>query len=172
MKNLNFFIIVFVLINCSPSNSSSDQGMNQGEAAPDFTYSSLEGGQFTLSDQQGKVVYMFFFGANCPHCRDNGPVTENTIYREFEGNEDFIAVGLDTWNTSAASVQNFKEITGISYSLLLNARESLVDYYGNASSYDRSVVIAKDGTIAYQGTQFVNKDADDVVDVINEELSK
>ncbi len=170
-RNFTFLLISLFLLSCSPS-TSNEQGPNQGESAPDFTLTSLDGEQITLSEQQGKVVYIFFFGANCPHCRDNGPVTENQIFQRFKDNTDFVALGLDTWNTSAGAVENFKEVTGITYKLLLNARQSLVDYYGNTSSYDRSVVIAKDGTIAYQGTQFVNRDVDAVVDVVEEELDK
>jgi len=165
-------ILAAFLTGCSESSVSEDPSQNVGQPAPDFTLISLENQQLTLSEMEGKVVYLFFFGVNCPHCRDNGPVTENVIYQEFKDNNNFVALGLDTWNTSAASVNNFKNTTGISYTLLLNARQSLVDYYGNASDYDRSVVIAADGTIAYQGTQFVNRDANTVVDIIEEELAK
>jgi peroxiredoxin len=145
--------------------------INVGDDAPDFTYTSLENEQITLSDLRGKVVYIFFFGANCPHCKDNGPVTEDQIYQSFKSNENFVALGLDTWNTSAASVTNFKNVTGISYPLLLDSRQSLVDYYGNASAYDRSVVIGADGKVAYKGTGFVNTDYEDVNDSIESELS-
>jgi peroxiredoxin len=167
------FLFAVSFLNCSDdSATNNDSGINQGELAPDFTYTSLNDTSVTLSDLQGKVVYIFFFGANCPHCRDNGPVTENQIYQTFKDDDNFVALGLDTWNTSAGTVQNFKSVTGISYTLLLNARQSLVDYYGNSSDYDRSVVISADGTIAYQGTQFVNKDTDTVISVIENELNQ
>lgn len=173
MKKLSLLAIFLsvLIMGCSASTSESGT-INEGETAPDFTYTSLENEQVTLSGLQGSVVYIFFFGANCPHCRSNGPVTENEIYQKFKDNPDFMAIGLDTWNTSAGSVTNFKNTTGISYTLLLNARQSLIDYYGNTSDYDRSVVIASDGTIAYQGTQFVNKDTEAVTNVIEKELSK
>lgn len=179
--------IVFLLLSGCGGNSTSsmvnegDNPMNDpndpdpepsGEAAPDFSYTALGGMDFTLSDHKGEVVYIFFFGANCPHCRDNGPVTESKIYQKFLGKANFVAVGLDTWNTSASEVDAFKNVTGITYPLLLNARQSLVDYYGNTSAYDRSVVIDAEGKIAYMGTGFVNSDADKVAEVIEEELGK
>lgn len=159
----------------SSSNMSMDDGgtsdMNR-EPAPDFTYTSLSGDEYTLSNFNGKVVYIFFFGANCPHCRDNGPATESTIYQPYKNDSNFVALGLDTWNTSASEVESFKEVTGISYPLLLNARESLIDYYGDASKYDRSVVVSPNGNIAYKGTEFVNEDAEKVAEVIKNELAK
>jgi len=33
---------------------------NVGDPAPDFTYTSLDHGSITLSQQRGKVVYLFF----------------------------------------------------------------------------------------------------------------
>ncbi len=178
MKQFLYILPLFLLLalaSCSDEAPSAPEDTNNGlvgQAAPNFTYTSLGNEQFTLSQLQGNVVYIFFFGANCPHCRDNGPVTENTIYQRFKNDSNFVALGLDTWNTSAGSVSNFKDVTGISYPLLLNARQSLIDYYGNTSDYDRSVVIAADGTVAYQGTRFVNRDANTVVDIIEEELAK
>ncbi len=33
-----------------------------GTQAPNFTHNTLDHGQISLSDYQGKVVYLFFFG--------------------------------------------------------------------------------------------------------------
>ena len=33
-----------------------------GDPAPDFTLASLDGGDISLSDYQGKVVWLFFLG--------------------------------------------------------------------------------------------------------------
>jgi cytochrome c-type biogenesis protein len=188
MKQLKQYLILLlsasalVLLSCrGDSTSSNDFGNNTNnppeepsdrETAPDFTYTSLEGAQYTLSNYFGDVVYIFFYGADCPHCKQNGPVTEDEIYQEFNDNPNFAALGLDTWNLSASANDNFKNVTGITYPLLLNAEQSLIDYYGNTSSYDRSVVIDSNGKIAYMGTGFVNTDVDEVMEVIEEELAK
>lgn len=167
---------LIMLVSCSGTTSNNDidnppeEPISERESAPDFTYLSLGGDQHTLSNYAGKVVYIFFYGANCPHCRQNGPVTEE-IHQVFKENPNFVALGLDTWNSNASSNNDFRNITGITYPLLLNARQSLVDYYGNTSSYDRSVVVDPDGNIAYMGTRFVNTDNDIVSEVIEEELA-
>jgi peroxiredoxin len=146
--------------------------MTEIRPAPDFTYTSLDDEEYTLSELTGNVVYIFFFGANCTHCRDNAPVTQNQIYEQFQNDENFIALGLETWNTNASSLSFFKDLTKLEYPLLLEARKSLIDYYGNTTSYDRSVVIDKAGNIVYQGREFVNEDVDQVVKVIKKELNK
>ena len=180
---LLFSASLFALASCSSDSTSSNNNENdtdnppeessaERESAPDFSYTSLDGDQYTLSNYFGNVIYLFFYGADCPHCKQNGPVTEEDIYQVFKDNSNFVAFGLDAWNLSASANDNFKNVTGITYPLLLNAEQSLIDYYGNASSYDRSVVIDPAGKIAYMGTGFVNTDVDEVKEVIEEELAK
>ncbi|MEQ8524906.1 redoxin family protein [Gracilimonas sp.] len=166
MKNLLLFLFAVLF------STSVMAQVNTGDEAPGFTYTSLENEEVSLSDFDGKVVYIFFYGAGCPHCLDNGPITEEDIYQPFMENTNFVALGLDTWNDPTSANQNFRSETGITYTLLLNARQSLIDYYGNASAYDRSVVISADGTVAYKGTGFVDTDTDQVVAAIESELSK
>ena len=42
--------------------AASAQVPEVGDAAPDFTLETLEGNEITLSDFQGKVVFVNFFG--------------------------------------------------------------------------------------------------------------
>lgn len=169
MKTL-FFTILTSLIFFGVSYAQ----ISVGEQAPDFAHQILdesEGTRITLSDLKGQIVYIFFYGAGCPHCRTNGPVTETEIFQVFKDDSNFVALGLDTWNNPVSANQNFRNVTGITYPLLLNARETLVDYYGGSGFYDRSVVIGADGFIKYKGSTFVDSDYEDVVEVIEAELA-
>jgi peroxiredoxin len=168
MKN-SFLVLILSLF----LTTSAFAQVGVGDKAPGFTLAALEdGSEVSLSDFDGKVIYLFFYGAGCPHCQDNGPFTETDIYQPYMDNPNFVALGLDTWNYSRSANDNFKSLTGITYPLLLNAKQSLVDYYGNTSSYDRSVVIAVDGKVAYKGSDWVDSDIDQVTTTIEEQLSK
>ncbi len=157
------------------SSSFVSAQVSVGQDAPEFSLPFLGGSQadrISLEDQEGKVVYIFFYGAGCPHCRSNGPVTQTEIFEVFEDDTNFVALGIDTWNESSSSNNSFKNVTGITYPLLLNGRDVLVSYYGNAGAYDRSVVVGADGVLRYRGSVFVNGDFEDVQDVLEEELAK
>ena len=171
MKSLQSILLIaaFLTFSCD-TNDSGGAGETPGTPAPGFTYTSLDDDEISLSDFEGKVVYLFFYGAGCPHCRSNGPVTETQIHQQFKDDANFVALGLDTWNQTASANTSFKSATGITYTLLLNARQSLIDYYGNSNSYDRSVVVGPEGTILYKGNGYVNTDASTVVSIISEAL--
>ena len=164
------FLLFFIL----PASNILFAQVTVGEKAPEFSHPYLGGTQgstINLSDYKGQVVYIFFYGAGCPHCRNNGPVTETEIHQKFKDDANFVALGLDTWNESVSSNNNFKNVTGITYPLLLNARQTLVNYYGGTGFYDRSVVIGADGNLKYKGTTFVDSDYEDVVEVLENELA-
>lgn len=120
-------------------------GQNVGEDAPDFTVDIAGGGTFTLSDYQGKVVMIFFFGNGCPFCKGVGPEVQ-AIYDLYKSNPDFIAVGLDTWDSSSdeASVADFASFTGITFPLGIDANFVKTAYNYN---YDRLMVIDQGGVI-------------------------
>ncbi|MFY0625284.1 MAG: redoxin family protein [Reichenbachiella sp.] len=145
-------------------NSGTSFSQEMGDEAPDFTLEKLGGGSFTLSDHSGKVVFIFFFGAGCPHCVSNGPNTENVIYKVYKDHPDFVAIGADTWDYNESGVANYRSSTGITYPLGLMAGElePLFD-----TTYDRMIVIDKDGIIRYKSTAnattSVVADAADVV---------
>lgn len=172
MRVLSTLLLVFVFVGCSTTSSETSTGSTPNTPAPNFTLSSVDGAEFDLMNDRGKVVYLFFYGAGCPHCRTNGPVTETSINQAFRDNPNFQAIGLDTWNQSIADNISFRNTTGITYPLLLNARQTLVDFYGSSSAYDRSVVINPDGIIVYQGNGFVNTDTDAVINAIQTELNQ
>ncbi|MCG8372082.1 MAG: redoxin family protein [Balneolales bacterium] len=166
--------ISFILLLLSAFSLQAYAQVNVGEEAPEFELIVLDSqGQDTvvLSQLEGKVVYIFFYGAGCPHCISNGPVTETEIYQPLKEDTNFVALGLDTWNQNESSNRSFRNSTGITYTLLLNAQTTLVNYYGGSGFYDRSVVIDAEGNVAYKGTGFVNTDFEQVVDVIEQELS-
>lgn len=163
------FLIAILL---AASTSATAQAV-VGQPAPAFNLSPLGGGMsISLAGLSGKVVYVFFYGAGCSHCRANGPVTESQIHQSYRSNDSFRAIGIDTWNNSTSTNNTFRSITGITYPLLLNGQSVLSAYCGNLSSYDRSVVIGADGRLLYRGTGFVNTDVAAVKAVIDGELAR
>lgn len=144
-------------------------GQDVGSAAPDFEVNLLGGETFKLSDHQGKVVFVFFFGNTCPNCKAVGPEIEASIYQAFKDNDDFVAVGLDTWDSSSgeSSVTGFKNATGITFPLAIKAGFVASDY---STTYDRLLVIDRDGVLAHKGVVGAVNDVDNAIEAIEESL--
>lgn len=88
-----------------------------GDQAKDFTVTTLSGGTYTLSNDYGKVILVFFFGYNCPYCLAHGPEIQKKIINTFTYDPNFTAVGVDVWNGSNSAVEAFKTSTGLTIPL-------------------------------------------------------
>ena len=136
-----------------------------GDTAPDFTYQNLSGDTVKLSDYQGKVVFLFLFGNGCSNCKLIGNDTETKVQEVYGTRDDFQAIGLDLWNStsSVTTVTAFKSTTKITYPLLLKAGDMEEDY---KTTYDRVIVIDREGKIRHKGSTVVYNDLDAAIGVI------
>ena len=134
------------------TNGGNDQ-------APGFTLKSLSGTDVKLSDYNNKIVVIFFFGYNCAPCLASSPSIESILYTPFQSRGDYQLLGLDTWNGNQSSVQAFQSSTGVSFPLLLNASAVASDY---KTTYDKLVVINKEGKIVFRGYQAAAADIETV----------
>lgn len=164
MKPLFYFTLSLVLTFGLAIRANAQQ---VGADAPNFTLQGIDGNTYTLSELRGKVVYIFLFGAECSFCRQSAPVTQSDIVNRFKDNENFIAIGIDTWNRSAASVINFRNQTGLEYPLLKQGG-SMASAYG--STHDRNLVIDSEGKLAYKGNAAARTDIAAVVAKVQESL--
>ena len=158
--------LAIMLTAAIPAVAASAQ--SQGDPAPDFTYAALGGGSVSLGDYQGKVLFVFLFGYQCPYCLSVGNRTEKEVHEAFASDTLFAAIGLDLWNGTPANVSAFRSQTGVTYKLGLQA-SSMSSLYG--TTYDRVMVIGPDGTIAYKGLTATSGTLDEAVSVIASMLS-
>ncbi len=146
-------IPVFVLLSILSIQNSYAQ--NVGNPAPDFEVNLAAGGTFKLSDNLGKVIFVFMFGNTCPSCIAAGPSVESNINQQFVGDPNYVAVGLDIWNGSTAKVNAFGALTGITFPLAKNSSFVASDYN---STYDRLMVIDADGILQHKGVIVAGSD--------------
>lgn len=118
--------------------------------APAFELKSLTGSTVKLSDFKNKVVVLFFFGNGCPSCKAAAPNVQTMIQNTFGSNASFMLLGIDQWDGNMASVESFMKSTGVTFPLLMMGSATAKSY---STTYDRLVVIDKNGNIMFSGTQ-------------------
>ncbi|XOV94935.1 MAG: peroxiredoxin family protein [Bacteroidota bacterium] len=133
----------------------------------DFSLTSLAGSTVKLSDNKGKVVVLFFLGYSCPYCISSAPDIETEIKKAYESKVDFAIFGLDQWDGNNAALQSFKNNTGVSFPLLLKASSVASKF---KTTYDRLLVIDKEGKVVYQSNQSAGASINDVKKKLSELL--
>ncbi|MCI0521402.1 MAG: TlpA family protein disulfide reductase [Chloroflexi bacterium] len=69
-----------------------------GQAAPDFTLSGFDGGEFKLSEMRGKVVVLNFWASWCKPCEQEAADLE-AAWRYYQPRGDVVFLGVDYVDT-------------------------------------------------------------------------
>ena len=133
-----FIVAVLLLGACSRSSA-----VEQGEPAPDFSLSTIDGDTVSLSDFKGKVIILDFFASWCPPCREEIP--DFVDLQKRYGSKGFTMIGVSL--VSQKDSKSFASRMGINYPVLVdNGKVSAL--YGPVRSIPTTFVIGRDFKIA------------------------
>ncbi|MFW5684842.1 MAG: TlpA disulfide reductase family protein [Spirochaetota bacterium] len=109
----------------------------------DFELALLGGGDSSLSDYEGKLVFLNFWATWCPPCREEMPAMQ-TLYDELrdEGFEILAVNVLEDEQTAAA----FIEENGFTYPVLLDRSGRVMLRYG-VRAYPTTYLIDREGFV-------------------------
>ena len=88
-----------------------------GSKAPDFSLLNLDGESVSLSDFEGRPMFINFWRINCAPCREEMPHLQ-AMYEERQGSE-LVVLNINTGD-DASSIEQFLQINGFSLSVLLD----------------------------------------------------
>jgi peroxiredoxin len=112
--------------------------------APDFTLSTLEGKQISLSSLRGKVVFVNFWSIWCNPCRLEMPMMDSLYKRYKERGLDVIGVNID--RDSVASIEDFVKKHNLSFPVLLDRERKVMKVY-RAHFLPTTVILSRGGII-------------------------
>lgn len=122
------------------------QNQTQPESgpAPDFTLTTLDGGQIKLSALKGRVVLINFWASWCVPCRDEAPVLE-AVWQQYKDKEVvFVGVAYtDTENGARAFLGEFNT----TYPNGLDIGTKISELY-NIEGVPETFIIDRDGNVA------------------------
>ncbi|MGP1435926.1 MAG: TlpA family protein disulfide reductase [Phocaeicola sp.] len=141
-----------------------------GDEAPDFTITLVDGKQVTLSKLRGKVVMLQFTASWCGVCRKEMPHIESEIWQQHKDDPNFILIGIDR-DEPIEIVKKFAEQTGVTYPLGLDHGADIYAKYAvRESGITRNVLINKEGKIIMRTRLYKPEEFSDLVKKINDEL--
>lgn len=131
--------------------TNGSQSEEENRIAPlDFTLYDQYGEEHTLSDYQGKTVFLNIWATWCPPCRDEMPYI-NELYKEYgENQEDVIILGVASPNLgkegSEEDIIAFLEENEHEFPVVMDTDATMVDGYG-INAFPSTIIIDKDGYI-------------------------
>ncbi len=170
-----FSILLLGLISCSSDEEGTpttpdptpDKPITNADPAPDFDLITFDDFPLRMSDYQEQNLVIFFFGNSCPPCQAVGPDIESQLNEAFKEKENYSIIGIDQWDGNAASVEAFRDRTGINFPLGLMG-SGVARQFG--TTYDRLVVVNAEANIIYRGNSIAANNLDEVVALVTDLL--
>lgn len=119
-------------------------GSQVGDKAPDFTLSTLDGRQVTLSELKGKPVILVFWTTGCSACIVQMPFLEGS-HDELGNNVEFININM---GEGISQVQATVDYYGFSLPVALDSDYSVSEAF-NIIYTPTNIIIDQNGIISY-----------------------
>ena len=133
-------MLIYSGLTTNRQSAGEQIGQQTVQAAPDFTLVDQNGVSHTLSEYQGKVVFLNFWATWCRYCVAEMPDIE-VLYNEYNNNVIFLSVAENSGDPYSVAAEN-----GISYPVLIDESGELFKAYG-VSSLPTTYIIKADGSI-------------------------
>ncbi len=130
-------LIIFVL-----ASNPSKPGNKLGDVALDISLRSVNGTEFRLSANKGKVIILDFMTTSCPYCIEEFKALGKLDSRDAR----LISINLD--GTSDETLREFAESNGVSW-FIGTSLKSGSDY--QVSGVPTIIIVDRDGIIRYRG---------------------
>ena len=135
----------------SSAQESSTPEENTPVSAPDFTLTDQFGNTHTLSDYQGKTVFLNFWGTWCPPCRAEMPEIQE-LYEEYgENTGDVVILGVALPNVgkegSQEEIAAFLEENGYTYPTVMDEEGKISAYSYYISAFPTTFMIDANGNV-------------------------
>jgi len=101
-------------------------GLNQGDLAPDFTLTELNGRDMSLSDLRGQAVILNFWATWCFPCREEMPLLDKEYQAKKE--DGLVVVGVNV-GESPTQVQEFVDEIGVTFPIWLDQSQQVSRRY-------------------------------------------
>jgi len=122
--------------------------------APEFTLEDLNGNKISLSDLNGKVIFLNFWATWCGPCKAEIPHFIEA-YKEYK-DKGMEIIGISVDRTGAKSVIKFAEKYKINYPVAMYTLDIIKDYRpGNAIPV--TIIIGPNGKIRHKKVGYTEK---------------
>ena len=175
MKKAKLFIILAVLAVVGVLFFAGQQGgkrsklVREGDPAPEFRLTALDGQNVSLSSLRGKVVLVHFWATWCPPCVEELPVLDR-LYRSLFGSDlEVLAVSVD--EGGAGAVGPFIMRNRIALPVLLNPDHSVASQYGTFK-FPETYLVDRQGVIRRKFIGAVDWSLPDAKALVTEMMKK
>lgn len=128
------------------SEESPEEIPDERPDAVDFTMTSWQGEEISLSNYEGKIVFLNFFATWCPPCQEEMPVFQQA-YEDYEG--DVVFQIIDVYSSERDGLQNVIDWYtegGYTMPMIIDETDELSEFYP-VRAFPTTFIIDREGKV-------------------------
>ncbi|MFO8236472.1 MAG: TlpA disulfide reductase family protein [Bacteroidales bacterium] len=139
-----------------------------GQDVPEFSFETIDGNTYKISELDGNIVLINFFATWCPSCMEEMPALQEQVWEKYKDKEDFFMVSIGREH-DMSEMKEFNEEND--YTFKFAPDTGRVVYSKFAEKYiPRNVVVDKEGKIIYQCTGYKEEEFKQMLKILKERL--
>lgn len=138
-------IAVIVVLLVVGGRKSKFEPVLEGEIAPDFTLSDLNGKPVKLSDYKGKIVFLNFWATWCKPCEEEMPSMQELHIALKDKDFQILAVSIDSGDKN--TVESFVKKYELTFQVLHDKNGKIKEIY-KTTGVPETFIIDQKGVIA------------------------
>lgn len=136
-------LFAILLLSCLSLSIMAKDAEKKPIPAPDFRLPQVNGPNFRLFEQRGRVLLINFWASWCSPCRQEIP--ELKVIQDQFGGKDFSVIGVSMDHDEQEALR-FIGITKPNYPLLLDLKQQVVRQY-NIETMPTTLIVDREGKI-------------------------
>lgn len=166
---VSFLLVCFLSIAAfSQDDIVSYTKINQ--PMPDFSVKDLNGNNFKITDQKGKVVLIYFWTTWCPYCQLELKFIEEEIWQKLKSSPDFVLLAIARQETDAL-ITKYRKTNGFTLPMASDESGEIFKLFGNGG-VPRSYLLNAEGKIIAQTLGLDIEEIDKRNKLMEKELAK
>ncbi|MBQ0138695.1 MAG: thiol-disulfide oxidoreductase ResA [Kurthia sp.] len=125
------------------ATKDTNKVINEGDKAPDFVLTDLEGTKHKLSDYEGQGVLINFWGTWCPPCKEEMPALNNSYNKYKNQGVQVLSINIAQ---SDFEVRNFVDEYNLDFPMTIDKSKSVMRTY-NVDQLPATFLIDSKGNI-------------------------
>jgi peroxiredoxin len=139
-----------------------------GDLAPQFSLTTADGEEFSLTDATGDVVLINFFATWCGPCQLELPQIDGIwTARKNDKNFRLLVIGREE---TTESVRAYRDKNGFSFPIAADPDRAAYSLFAK-ESIPRTLVVSPEGLIVYSKSGFFEEDIDDLTAVLETQFA-
>ncbi len=141
--------------------------LKEGDKAPEFTITTLDGKVFNTKELKGKTIYLNFFATWCGPCMKEIPHVEKEIWQTIK-NENFVMLAIGREH-SIEEMKKFKADKKLTMPIAADPKREVYSLFA-PQNIPRNIVISKNGTVLWNKHGFEEGEFNEMIELIKKEL--